>query len=103
MNVQALAVHVAVPLWVLAPVIETEIVVLTPAAMVHAPPTLVTVALVMYGNVRAVPLTDVRLTVGAAVWIVIALAPLEPTFVAVSVCVVVTLYVPLAASGLENV
>ena len=39
-------VKMAVPLSVQAPVIDTFPVVLTPAAMVHAPPTVVTVALV---------------------------------------------------------
>ena len=39
---------------------------------------------------RAVPLTDVSVTTGAVVSIVIALAPLVPVLVAVSVCVVVT-------------
>ena len=72
-NVQALAVQVAVPLWVLAPVIEIDTVVLTPAAIVHVPPTLVTVAFVVYGKVRAVLFTDVSVTVGAAVWTVIDL------------------------------
>ena len=98
-KVQALLVQVAVPLCVLAPVTETETVVLTPAAMVHAPPTFVTVAFVVYGKVRAVPFTDVTVTVGADVWTVIAFVPLVPVFAAVSVCVVVTLYVPLVASA----
>ena len=80
--------QVAVPLCVLAPVIETDTVVLTPAAMVHAPPTFVTVAFVVYGKVRAVPFTDVTVTVGADVWTVIAFAPLVPVLAAVSVCVV---------------
>src|SRR3954453_21248001 len=75
----------------------------TPAAVVHAPLTVATVALVVKGKVRAVPLTLVMVTVGAAVWIVIALAPLLPTLLAVSVWVAVTLYVPFDASGLENV
>ena len=63
---------------------------LTPAAVVHAPPTVVTVALVVYGNVRAVPLTVVSVTIGAAVWIVIDFAPVVPVLPAVSVCVAVT-------------
>ena len=63
---------------------------LTPAAVVHAPPTVVTVALVAYGKVRAVLFTEVSVTVGAAVWIVIVFAPLVPVLVAVSVCVAVT-------------
>ena len=89
-NVHAPAVQVEVPLCVLAPVIATDTVVLTPAAMVHVPPTLVTVAFVVYGNVRAVLFTEVRVTVGAAVWTVIDCAPLEPVLPAVSACVVVT-------------
>ena len=46
MRLQRLLLHVAEPLCVLAPVTETDTVVLTPAAMVHAPPTVVTVAFV---------------------------------------------------------
>src|SRR5262245_31529796 len=64
---QAAAVQVAVPLWVLAPLIVTLIVVLTPAADVHVPPKVVTVALVVYGNVRVAPFTVLTVTVGAAV------------------------------------
>ncbi len=45
----------------------------------------------MKGKVRAVPLTVVIATTGAAVLIVIVCAPLVPVFVAVSVCVAVTL------------
>ena len=74
-KVQALVVQAAVPFCVLAPVIATETVGFTPAAVVHAPPSVVTVALVVNGNVRAVPLTVVSVTVGAAVLIVIDCAP----------------------------
>ena len=90
MKVHALAAQAAVPLCVLAPVIDTETVVFTPAAVVQAPPTVVTVAFVEYGKVRAVPFTDVSVTTGALVWIVMVLAPLVPTLLAVSVCVAVT-------------
>jgi hypothetical protein len=90
-NVQADEVQVAVPLCVLAPVIETGRDVLTPAAVVQVPPNVVTVWFVEYGKVRAAPLTVVSVMVGAAVWIVIALAPDVPTLPAVSVCVAVTL------------
>ena len=82
--------QVALPFCVLAPVMDTETVVLTPAAMVHVPPSVVTVVFVVYGKVRAVPFTVATVTVGAEVWIVIALAPLVPVFVAVSVWVAVT-------------
>ena len=58
--------------------------------MPHAPPTVVTVAFVVNGNVRAVPFTLVSVTIGAAVSIVIVLAPLVPTLAAVSVWVAVT-------------
>src|SRR5262245_64503828 len=68
---QAPLMHVAVPLCVLAPVIDTLTVVLTPAPVVQAPPKVVTVALVVYGKVRVVPLTEVSVIVGAAVWTVI--------------------------------
>ena len=87
----------AVPFCVLAPAIAIETVGLTPAAVVHVPPSVVTVVLVMNGNVRAVPFTVVIATTGAAVLMVIDCAPLVPVFAAVSVCVAVTLYVPLAA------
>ena len=97
-KVHALAVQVAVPFCVLAPRIATDTVGLTPAAVVHAPPRVVTVAFVLKGNVRTPPLTVVNVTVGAAVLIVIDCAPLVPVFVAVSVCVAVMLYVPFAES-----
>ena len=102
-KVHALAVQVVVPFCVLAPVIATDTVGFTPAAVVHAPPTL------RHRHVRrvregaGVPLTDVSVTTGAVVWIVITLAPLVPVLAAVSVCVVVTLYVPLVDSDGENV
>ena len=95
-KVQAPVVQVAVPFWVLAPRIATDTVGFTPAAVVQVPPTVVTVVFVMKGNVRAVPFTVVIATTGAAVLIVIDCAPLVPVFAAVSVCVAVTLYVPLA-------
>ena len=90
-NVHAPVAHAAVPFCVLAPRIATDTVGFTPAAVVHAPPRVVTVALVVKGNVRAVPLTVVIVTAGAAVLMVIDCAPLVPVFVAVSVCVAVTL------------
>jgi hypothetical protein len=89
-NVHAFAEHAAVPFWLLVPVIATDTVGFTPAAVVHAPPKVLTVALVMNGNVRAVPLTVVSETVGAAVLIEMVWAPLVPVFVAVSDCVAVT-------------
>ena len=103
MNVQALVVHVAVPFCVLAPLMAIDTVVLTPAAVVHAPPRVVTVAFVVYGNVRAVPFTCVRVTVGALVFTVIACAPVVPVFVAVSDCVTVIEYVPLVDKAGEVV
>src|SRR5262245_61303205 len=89
-KVQALAAHAAVPFWLLAPVIATDTVAFTPAAVVHAPPRVLTVAFVMNGKVRAVPFTDVSVTVGAAVLIVIVCVPLVPVFRAVSDCVTTT-------------
>src|SRR3954464_1063782 len=88
-NVPAPAAHAAVPFCVLAPAIAIDTVGLTPAAVVHAPPSVVTVAFVMNGNVRAVPFTVATVTTGAAVLMVIDCAPLVPVFVAVSVCVAV--------------
>src|SRR4051794_2495123 len=102
-NVHAPVVQAAVPFCVLAPVIATDTVGFTPAAVVHVPPTVVTVAFVENGKVRAVPFTDVSVTVGAVVWIVMTCAPLVPVLVAVSVCVAVTLYVPLADNVGEKV
>ena len=78
------------PLCVLVPVIVTDTVAFTPAAVVHVPPKVVTVALVVYGNVRVVPLTVETVTVGAAVWTVIDLAPEVPVLPAASDCVAVT-------------
>src|SRR5262245_25263993 len=102
-KVHALAVQAAVPFCVVAPVIATETVGFTPPAVVQAPPIVVTVALVMYGNVRAVPLTVVSVTVGAAVLMVIDCGPDVPVFVAVSVWVAVIVYVPCADRAGEAV
>jgi hypothetical protein len=71
----------------------------TPAALLHAPPSVLTVAFVMKGKVRAVPLTVVNVTVGAAVFTTTFCAPVVPVFPAVSVCVTVTVYVPLVDSA----
>src|SRR3954453_24203551 len=95
-NVHAPVVQAAVTFCVLAPAIATETGGFTPAAVVHVPPSVVTVAFVMNGNVRAVPLTVVSVTTGAAVLMVIDCAPLVPVFVAVSLWVAVMLYVPFA-------
>src|SRR3954447_7426436 len=95
-NVHAPVVQAAVPFCVLAPRIATDTVGFTPAAVVHVPPSVVTVELVGKGNVRTDPFTVVSATTGAAVLMVIDCAPLVPVFVAVSVCVAVTLYVPFA-------
>ena len=97
------ALHVAVPFWVPAPVIATDTVAGSPAAVPHEPPTVVTVVLVVYGKVRAVPLTVVRVTTGAVVSTVIVFAPLVALLVAASVCVAVTEYAPLTARLLTNV
>ena len=88
-KVQAPVVQAAVPFCVLAPRIATDTVGFTPAAVVQVPPTVVTVAFVVNGKVRAVPLTVVMATTGAAVLMVIVCAPLVPVLVAVSVCVAV--------------
>src|SRR5262245_59575322 len=65
--VHAFAAQGAVPFCVLAPVIATDTVALTPDAVVQVPPSVVTVALVVYGNVRATPFTVASVTVGAVV------------------------------------
>src|SRR3954454_9623204 len=98
-NVHAPVAHAAVPFRVLAPAIAIDTVGLTPAAVVHAPPSVVAVAFVMNGNVRAVPFTVATVTTGAAVLMVIDCPPLVPVLVAVSVCVAVMLYVPFAESA----
>ena len=103
MNDHAPAEHAALPFCVLAPVIATDTVGFTPAAVVHAPPSDDTVTFVTNGNVRAVPFTDANVTVGAAVLIVIDCAPDVPTFVAESDCVAVIEYVPLADNAVVGV
>ena len=90
-KLHALAVHAAVPFCVLAPEIAIDTVGLTPAAVVHAPPRVVTVALVESGKVRAVPLTVVIVTTGTTRLMVMDCAPLVPVFAAVSLCDAVTL------------
>ena len=70
--------QVAAPFSLAAPVTETETVVLSPDGVPHAPPTVVTIAFVRYGNVRAVPLTEVSVTTGAVLSTVIDCAPLVP-------------------------
>src|SRR3954464_4621075 len=88
-NVHAPVAHGAVPFCALAPVIATDTVGFTPAAVVHAPPRVVTVAFVVNGRAGAVPLIVAIVTIGAEVLSVIDCAPLVPVFVAVSVCVAV--------------
>ena len=61
----------------------------SPAAVPHAPPTVVAVTLVENGNVRAVPFTVVSVTTGAVASTEIALAPLLPLLAAASVWVAV--------------
>src|SRR3954454_16389394 len=91
LKVHAPVVQAAVPFWVLAPEIAIDTVGFTPAAVVQGPPMAVAVVLVMNGKVRAVPLTVVSATTGAAVLMVIDCAPLVALLVAVSVWVAVTL------------
>ena len=102
-NVHAPRSHGAVPFCVLAPVMATETDAGSPAAVPHAPPTVVTVELVTNGNERAVPFTVVRVTTGAVVSTVIDLAPLLAELAAASVCVAVIEYAPFTASELTNV
>ena len=87
---QTPALHAGVPLRVLAPVIDTDTVAASPGNAPHAPPMVVTVAFVVYGNVRAVPFTLVSVTTGAVLSTVIDFAPLVPVFPAVSAWVAVT-------------
>ena len=69
---------------------DTETVAASPVAPPHAPPTVVTAEFVSSGKVRAVPLTLVSVTTGAVLSTVIALAPLVPTLLALSLWVAVT-------------
>ena len=101
--VQAPAVHGVVPLSVPAPVTTTETVAMSPVAVPHAPPTLVAAVFVSSGNVRTVPLTDVRVTAGPVVSTVIDFAPEVPTLVAVSLWVAVSEYTPVADSATAGV
>src|SRR5262245_8163411 len=71
----------------------------SPSAVPHEPPTEVTGVFVLYGNVRAVPFTVVTLTTGGAVSTTMFWGPVVPVLPATSVCVIVSVYVPPAASG----
>jgi hypothetical protein len=71
-------------------VIAIDTLVLSPTAVLQAPPSDVTGELVEYGKVRGAPLTDVRLTVGAVRSITIVRPPLVPVLPPASVCVAVT-------------
>ena len=95
--------HGAVPLWVAVPVTATLTVAGSPAAVPHAPLTVVTDEFVVYGNERAVPFTDVSATSGAVLSTVIVWAPLVPVLPAVSDCVTVTEYTPSADSAVVGV
>ena len=79
----------AVPFSELGPLDAIATVAVSPAAVPHAPPTEVTVLLVVNGNVRAVPLTVVSVTTGSVRSTVTLCAPLVPVFAAVSVWVAV--------------
>src|SRR5690242_18712294 len=87
-RVQAPPLHVAVPLCVLEPVTATVTVALSPEAVPHAPPTVVTVVEVTNVKVRVTPFTCVSVTAGAVLstTIVCTLVPVLP---AASVCVAV--------------
>jgi hypothetical protein len=63
---------------------------LTPAAVVQTPPKFVTVAFVVYGNVRATPFTFAMVIVGADVRMVIDFAPEVPVLPAASFWFAVT-------------
>ena len=89
-KVQTPAAQVAVPLCVDAPVIETDTVALSPIAVPHVPPKVVTVALLRYGNVRTRPLTVVSVTTGSVLSTVMLCGLLVPVLPAVSLWVAVT-------------
>jgi hypothetical protein len=89
-KVKVPAVHAAEPLCVLVPVIDTETVAASPKAAPHVPPKAVTVALLRYGKVRAVPFTEVSTTTGSVLSTVMLCGPLVPVLPDVSDCVTVT-------------
>src|SRR4051794_1177224 len=101
--VQVPAAHVPVPFCVVAPVIAIEIVELSPIAAPQVPPTVVTVALLVYGKVRGVLLTLVSVTAGSVLSTMTDCAPLVPTLLAVSDCVAVMAYTPSLASAVVGV
>ena len=75
----------------------------SPAALPQAPPIVVTLVFVVYGNERTVPLTVVSVTTGAVVSTVIVFVPLVPVFPPASPWVAVREYAPLTASELTKV
>src|SRR5262245_43638461 len=72
---------------------------MSPTALPQVPPTVFTVWLVLYGNVRCVPLTVVTAGVGGVVSMLIVCAPVEPALPATSPWVTVTAYEPAADSA----
>jgi hypothetical protein len=75
-------------------VIATATVALSPGAVPQVPPTDVSGALVVYGNVRGAPFAFARLTAGATVSTLIVCGPLDPVFPTLSVCAAVTTKLP---------
>ena len=91
------------PFCVVEPVTAMFTVAESVAAVPHAPPTEVAVALVVYGNVRAVPFSVVSVTPGAVASTVIVEAALVPVLPAASAWVAVTEYTPSADSAVAGV
>src|SRR5205085_6604254 len=79
--------HVAVPLSLAVPLTDQPTVVLSPDAVPHAPPIVVTFWFVEYGKPTALPLTFVNDTTGAVLSIVTDSLPLLPVLPAKSDCV----------------
>src|SRR5262245_38998351 len=76
-----------------------DTVALSPVAVPHVPPTVVMLAFVEYGNVRALPFTFVSVTVGAVVSTVNDNGPCVVLLPTLAPCVTVTVKFPLASVG----
>src|SRR5262245_54229929 len=101
--VQAPAVHAAVPFSVPAPVTAIATVAVSPAAVPHPPLTDVALTFSDSGNVRAVPFTEVSVTIGCVRSTLIVCAPVVPVFAAASVWVAVIVYAPSAERAVVGV
>jgi hypothetical protein len=88
---------------VLEPETATATVAVSPAAVPHAPPTVVATTFSASGNVRAVPFTVVSVTIGAVRSTLTTCAPVVPVLAAASVWVAVIVYEPSADNAVVGV